>query len=306
MVGYLVRRLTHSAVVLLVVVSAVFFLFRLAPGDPARQLAGLGASEEAVARVRQQLGLDWPLWQQYVAYLSGLLRLDFGQSLLYGQDTMQVIVKRLPPTVALTASSLGLALAIGVPVGIASAVAPGSRVDRYGMLASVLLLSIPNFWLGLLLISAFAVQLGWLPAGGSTGIASLVLPSTAIAARLVALFARTARSSLSETLRLEYVRTAAAKGLRRHVVIVRHALRNALIPVVTLVGLQIGYLLGGSVVVETVFAYQGLGLLLITAAGARDYAVVQALTVLYVTVFLMLNLVVDVLYARLDPRVQYR
>ena len=306
MTGFLVRRLAHSAVVLLVVVTAVFFLFRLAPGDPARLVAGLGASEEAVAQVRRELGLDRPLWAQYLGYLRDLSRLDLGRSILYGQEAAAVIARRVPATLLLTATSLAVALAVSVPVGIASAVAPGSALDRVGMAASVALLSIPNFWLGLLLMTLFAVRLRWLPAAGSGTAAALVLPSLAIAARLIALFARTVRSALAEVLRHDYVRTATAKGLSRARVITRHALRNALIPLVTLVGLQVGYLLGGSVVVETLFSYQGLGLLLITAAGARDYAVVQGLTILYVVLFLAINLAVDAAYARIDPRIQYR
>ncbi len=303
---FVLRRVLQAAGVLALVLTAVFFLFRLAPGDPARLVAGLGASEEAVERIRSEMGLDRPLVVQYFAYLRGLVRLDLGRSILYGDDVAAAIAKSLPPTLALAGAALCLALGLGIPAGVASAVWPGSLVDRLASAASVALLSIPNFWLGLLLMTVFAIRWQWLPAGGSDAPASLVLPATAVAARLVALFARTARSALLEVLSQEYVRTAVAKGLGPGTVIFKHALRNSLIPVVTLLGLQVGYLLGGSVVVESLFAYQGIGFLLITAAGARDYATVQSLTILYVGTFLAINLLVDLAYARLDPRIQYR
>ncbi|MBE3597834.1 MAG: ABC transporter permease [Limnochordaceae bacterium] len=306
MVRFVLRRAAQAVGVLALVLTAVFFSFRLAPGDPARLAAGLGASEEAVARVRAEMGLDRPLAAQYLSYLEGLARLDLGRSTLYGRDIAGAIAKSLPATLALAASSLLTALVLGIPAGIVSALRPGSMLDRLASTLSVALLSIPNFWLGLLLMSGFAIRLQWLPAGGSGTLATLVLPSIAVAARLVALFSRTARSALLEVLGQEYVRTAVAKGLRPATVVVKHALRNASIPIVTLLGLQVGYLLGGSVVVESLFSYQGVGFMLITAAGARDYAMVQSLTILYVATFLVVNLLVDLAYARIDPRIQYR
>lgn len=302
---FALRRAFRAVILLMVVVTVVFFVFRLAPGDPARLVAGLGASEEAVATVRAQMGLDQPLVVQYVQYVKGLLHLKLGRSILYGDGIAAVVVEHLGPTLILTAAALGLALLIGLPAGIASAVWPGSVVDRMATAATVALLSIPNFWLGLLLITLFAIQLGWLPAGGSGSVSTLVLPALAIAARLAAVFARTARSSMLDVLGQDYIRTAVAKGVPSLRVVSRHGLRNALIPVVTVVGLQLGYLLGGSVVVETLFSYPGMGFLLINAVGVRDYAVVQALTLVYVAAFLTINFVVDMAYGTIDPRIQY-
>lgn len=302
---FALRRAFRALILLMVVVTVVFFVFRLAPGDPARLVAGLGASEEAVATVRAQMGLDQPLVVQYVQYVKGLLHLKLGRSILYGDGIAAVVVEHLGPTLILTAAALGLALLIGLPAGIVSAVWPGSVVDRMATAATVALLSIPNFWLGLLLITLFAIQLGWLPAGGSGSVSTLVLPALAIAARLAAVFARTARSSMLDVLGQDYIRTAVAKGVPSLRVVSRHGLRNALIPVVTVVGLQLGYLLGGSVVVETLFSYPGMGFLLINAVGVRDYAVVQALTLVYVAAFLTINFVVDMAYGAIDPRIQY-
>lgn len=302
---FALRRAFRAVILLMVVVTVVFFVFRLAPGDPARLVAGLGASEEAVATVRAQMGLDQPLVVQYVQYVKGLLHLKLGRSILYGDGIAAVVVEHLGPTLILTAAALGLALLIGLPAGIVSAVWPGSVVDRMATAATVALLSIPNFWLGLLLITLFAIQLGWLPAGGSGSVSTLVLPALAIAARLAAVFARTARSSMLDVLGQDYIRTAVAKGVPSLRVVSRHGLRNALIPVVTVVGLQLGYLLGGSVVVETLFSYPGMGFLLINAVGVRDYAVVQALTLVYVAAFLTINFVVDMAYGTIDPRIQY-
>lgn len=306
MTRFLMRRTFRAIVVLAVVVTAVFFVFRLAPGDPARLVAGLGASEAAVAAVRAEMGLDRPLVTQYLAYVRGLIRMDLGRSILYGDRIAAVVAEHVPRTLVLTAAALGLALLIGLPAGIASAVWPGSTIDRVATAGTVALLSIPNFWLGLLLISLFAVQLQWLPAGGSGSLSALILPSLAIAARLAAVFARTARSAMLDVLGQDYIRTAVAKGIASRRVVLRHGLRNALIPVVTVVGLQLGYLLGGSVVVETLFSYSGLGFLLINAVGVRDYAVVQALTLVYVAAFLAINLLVDMAYAAIDPRIQYQ
>ncbi|BAS28070.1 glutathione ABC transporter permease [Limnochorda pilosa] len=306
MARFLIRRTLRAIIVLAVVVTAVFFVFRMAPGDPARLVAGLGASEEAVAAVRAEMGLDRPLVSQYVSYVQGLFHMDLGRSVLYGKDIAAVIAEHVPRTLGLAAAALGLALLIGLPAGIASAVWPGSVIDQVAAAGTVALLSIPNFWLGLLLISLFAVQLHWLPAGGSGSAWALVLPAVAVAARLAAVFARTARSAMLDVLGQDYIRTAVAKGIASRRVVLRHGLRNALIPVVTVVGLQLGYLLGGSVVVETLFSYSGLGFLLINAVGVRDYAVVQALTLVYVAAFLAINLLVDLAYAAIDPRIQYQ
>ncbi|HEY8418118.1 MAG TPA: ABC transporter permease [Limnochordales bacterium] len=306
MARHIILRLLRALIVAFIVVTAVFFAFRLTPGDPARQIAGLGASEEAVRRVRVELGLDRPVWEQYVDYLAGVARLDLGRSHIYARPVLDIILEHLPPTLALAGAAMGLAVVLGVPIGIISALKPYSWFDAVVTFLSVSLLSIPNFWLGLILINYFAVRLNWLPAGGYGGLSFLILPAVAVAARILALVSRTVRSSVLETVQQDYVRTARAKGLPEAVVVGKHILRNALIPVITLVGMQTGYLLGGSIVIETLFSYQGTGWLFISGIGMRDYALVQGLTIFYTLGFLLLTLVVDLVYTWVDPRIRYR
>lgn len=302
---YFLRRVLITIPTLWVAVTMVFFLFRLVPGDPAELMAGEMAPREVVESLRRQMGLDQPLPIQYVRYVGGLLRGDLGVSKVFQQNAGAQIASRLPATVELAGLAMLLAFGLGVTAGVISAVKQGSPLDYLATLAAVGGISIPSFWLGLMLIMAFSVSLGALPTGGRVGWDSIILPAITLSAYQIAIIARMTRSSMLEVLRQDYVQTARAKGVREQGVVVLHALRNALIPTVTVVGLQMGYLLGGSVVVETVFAWPGLGSLMIDSIRNRDYPMVQAVALVFAATFLLVNLLVDALYAYLDPRVQY-
>ena len=303
---YALRRLVLLVPQAWLTVSLLFLLFRLVPGDPAALIAGPGGTQAQIDRLRAELGLDAPLWAQYGAFLRDLLRGDLGPSLSFGRPVATVIATRLGPTLALMSASLGLTVAVALPAGLVAAVRPLGALSQSVMAATILLLSIPNFLVGLLLMDLFVVRLGWLPAAGTGGLAFLVMPSVAVAARLVALVSRTARASVVESLSEDYMRTARAKGLGAVPLVLRHALRPALVPIVTMLGLQAGYLLGGSVVIETLFAYQGLGQAMISAVSMRDYFLVQGIALVYVAGFLLLNLLVDLSYGLVDPRIRYR
>ena len=302
---YALRRLLLVVPQAWLTVSLLFLLFRLVPGDPAALIAGPGGTQAQIDRIRADLGLDRPLALQYVAFLGDLLRGDLGTSLAFGRSVASVIATRVGPTLALMAASLGLTLLLAVPAGLIAAVRPLGVASQGIMAATILFLSVPNFLVGLLLMEVLVVKLGWLPAAGTGGLAFLVMPTLAVAARLVALVSRTARASVVEVLGEDYLRTARAKGLGGAAVLLRHALRPALIPIVTMVGLQAGYLLGGSIVIETLFAYQGLGQAMINAVAMRDYFLVQGIALVYVVGFLLLNLAVDLSYALFDPRIRY-
>jgi ABC-type dipeptide/oligopeptide/nickel transport system permease component len=303
---YALRRLGLLVPQAWLTVSLLFLLFRLVPGDPAALIAGPGGTQAQIDRLRDELGLAAPLWSQYLAFLGDLLRGDLGPSLSFGRPVGAVIASRIGPTLALMAASLGLTVALALPAGILAAVRPLGAVSQGITAATILLLSVPNFLVGLLLMDLLVVRLGWLPAAGTGGLAFLVMPSLAIAARLVALVSRTTRASVVESLGEDYMRTARAKGLAAAALLFRHALRPALVPIVTMLGLQAGYLLGGSVVIETLFAYQGLGQAMINAVSMRDYFLVQGIALVYVAGFLLLNLLVDLSYGLVDPRIRYR
>jgi peptide/nickel transport system permease protein len=306
MIGYLLRRVLLAIPTLLVSVTLVFFLFRLVPGDPAELIAGEMAPREVVESIRRQMGLDQPLHIQYVRYLAGLVRGDVGISKVFQQNAGEQLRARLPATVQLAGLAMVLALVLGVAAGMIAAIKQYSWLDTLATLGAVGGISIPSFWLGLMLIMLFSVTLGWLPTSGRGGWESAVLPAVTLSAYQMAVIARMTRSSMLEVLRQDYVRTARAKGVREQSLVLRHALRNALIPTVTIAGLQMGYLLGGSVIVETVFAWPGLGALMIESVRIRDYTMAQAVALLFAATFLVVNLLVDILYAWLDPRVQYR
>jgi ABC-type dipeptide/oligopeptide/nickel transport system permease component len=276
----------------------------MVPGDEATLMAGATASQADIDLLRGRLGLDRPLVEQYATRLVGLARGDFGYSSTFRGNPLPHVLARLPATLLLMAAAIALTVLLGLPAGVLAAVRQNRWPDYLLSLLVVGLLAIPNFWLGLMLIVALSVDRGWLPSFGFTGWASLVMPTLALAARLVALVARMTRGVMLEELAKEYVRTARAKGLAAPTVVGRHVLRNALIPTVTVIGLQTGYLLGGSVVVERLFAWPGVGDLMINAVGARDYTLVQAITILFVSGFLLINLVVDVLYVLINPRLR--
>ncbi len=305
MAGYILRRLLFLIPTLWAAVTLVFFLFRLIPGDPAELIAGEMASREVVESIRRQMGLDQPLPVQYLRYLGGLARGDFGVSKTYQQNAGEQLKQRLPATLQLAGLAMLIACTVGTLAGVVAAVQRNRWPDLLATLGAISGISIPSFWLGLMLIVVFSVWLGWLPTGGRNAPESVILPAITLSAYQTAVIARMVCSSLLEVLGQDYIRTARAKGVRKLGVLFGHALRNALIPALTIAGLQFGYLLGGSVVVETVFAWPGLGALMIDAVRLRDYTVVQAVALLFAVTFLLLNLAVDLLYAYLDPRVQY-
>ena len=305
MLSYLARRLLAACVTLIGVSAIVFLLMHLLPGDPARLIAGLNAPEEEVIRLRTQLGLDQPLIAQYGRFLMHLLQGDLGTSIRSSAPVLQEIAGRAPWTILLAFISTAIATAIGIPAGVIAARWRNSLPDAIVSLVTLFGISMPVYWLGLMLIILFAVRLHWLPAGGNEGAASVILPALTLAAFSVALIARMTRSSMLEVLGQDYLRTARAKGLGEQVVILRHALKNAFIPVITVIGLQLGMLLSGSVLTETVFGWPGIGLLLVDSIFARDYPVVQGVVMVFAVVFTVLNILVDLIYAYLDPRIHY-
>jgi peptide/nickel transport system permease protein len=303
--SYIFRRLVLAVPTLLGVTLAVFLLIRLIPGDPARIIAGLTASEEEVQRIRVELGLTKPLHVQYLIFLNQLRRGNLGMSAVTRAPVAEEIAQRLPRTALLAVASIVVASIVGLAAGILSATRPSSLVDYLVMAGAVSGISIPVFWLGLMLMLLFAVYLHWLPAGGYGTSAHFVLPTITLSAFSVAIIARMTRSSLLETLHQDYVRTAHAKGVSGRGVVLRHALKNALIPILTVVGLQFGALLGGAVLTETTFAWPGMGRLLVSAVSARDYAVVQGIVLIFASMYVVVNLAVDLLYGYVDPRIHY-
>jgi peptide/nickel transport system permease protein len=302
---YVARRLVAAVPTLLGVSVVVFMMVRLLPGDPARIVAGLLASEADVENIRHQLGLDEPAPIQYADFLSRLLHFDLGTSVRSGQPVMYEVSQRLPWTIELATTSIAVAAALGIGGGLLAALYHNKRLD---IAISALLLfgiSVPAYWFGLMLIVVFAIKLQWLPAAGSQDPGAWVLPTLTLAAFSVALIARMTRSTMLEVLRADFVRTARAKGLVERAVIYGHALRMALLPLITVIGHQFGTLLGGAVLTETVFGWPGMGQLLVDALFARDYPVVQGIVLTFSTLFILVNLAVDLLYSVIDPRIQY-
>lgn len=305
MARFLIRRLLWSGPVLLGVLTLVFFLIHLIPGDPIDVMLGERAAEADRAALREALHLDDPILTQYGQFLAGVARGDLGRSLTSQRPVAGLILARYPATLQLAAAALLLSLSIALPLGILSAVRPRTAVDAGGLLFSLFGVSMPTFWLGPLLIILFSLKLDWLPVSGRHGIASLVLPALTLGLGMSAILVRMTRSSLLEIFPKEFVLTARAKGLPERRVILRHALRNALIPLLTVVGLQIGALLTGSIITETIFSWPGLGRLTIQAIQSRDYPLVQGCILAIALTYLLVNLLIDLLYAAVDPRVQY-
>ena len=303
--AYLLRRLWQSALTLVGVSLLVFVILRVIPGDPAKMLLPEGAPQSAIEELNRELGLREPLWVQYGLFVRSVVRGDFGQSFQYRAPALRVVVERVPATIQLALAAMLLTVVFGVSIGVLAAVRRGTGYDYAGTLLAVLGQSLPNFWLGIMLILLFGVTLRWLPTSGFQGWHYLVLPSITLAAFPTALVARLTRSSLLEILGQEYIRTGRAKGLAEPAVILRHALRNATIPLLTLLGLQIGTLLGGAVITESIFAWPGMGKLVVDAIFFRDFPVVQTVLILSATIFVAINLVIDVLYTVLDPRIRY-
>lgn len=330
---YAVRRSLTVIPVLLGVSILVFSFIHLIPGDPALTMLGERATPEKVAEVRRQLGLDQPIHEQYLIYLGKLLRGDLGISIVRGDPVLADLLRRFPATVELATAAILLALLFGIPIGIVSAVWRNSFVDSISRVWALAGVSMPIFWLGLMLAWVFGVQLRWLPTGFrlDTGTAfqpwtnfvildaalqgnapvlrdalrHLLLPAIALATIPLAVIARMTRGSMLEVLSQEYIRTAEAKGLPQGVVILRHALRNALLPVMTVVGLQVGHLLAGAILTETIFSWPGIGLWVYESIESRDYAIVQGASLFIAVIFVLVNLVTDLLYAAVDPRIKY-
>lgn len=308
---YILGRLLGTIPVLLGVSVLVFLLLHLTPGDPALLMMGAGgtasAPSEAVDRLRDQLGLNDPLWVQYWRFLRGAVRGDLGRSIWSEAKVSDLIREQLPSTIRLSTASLFFAVLFGVSIGVLASLRPNSFLDNVSMFVALIGVSMPGFWLGLVSIYVFSFRLGWLPATSDpNSLARLVLPAIALGVGSAAIIARLTRAGMLEVLGENYVTTARAKGLQEHVVILRHALRNATIPVVTIIGLQLGTMLSGAVVIETVFARQGIGRLAITAILGKDFPLVQGIILLVAVAYVAVNFAVDLSYAFLDPRIRYQ
>ncbi len=305
MARYCVKRILSAIPLLLVVSFLVFMYIHMLPGDPVRLQLGMQATQDQVDLLREEMGLNDPLLVQYVDYMKGIFTGDLGESTRNGASVIDTIAPRFGPTIMLTICSIVWAVLIGTVIGIVSAVNRGKLTDYIGMVVAICGISAPSFWLGLMLMQFFSVQLGLLPTSGLSSWQSYILPSLTMGAGVMAILARFTRSSMLENLQEDYVRTARAKGLGEYFVIMRHAFRNSLIQVVTVTGLQIGGLLSGSVMVETVFSINGLGRLLVDSINSRDYKVVQALLLFFAVEYIVVNLIVDLLYGVLDPKIRY-
>lgn len=305
MFRYFVMRLLGLVPTMFLVTVCVFFFVHLLPGDPAQLAAGPEADEETVQMVRERLGLDRPLPEQFVLFVKKTVTGDFGISIRSQRPVIDEVADRFGPTLLLTVAAMAWAVVFGLLIGIVSAVKRGRWPDRFGMAFAVSGISMPPFALGILLMEVFSVWLGWFPTVGAESWRHYVLPSITLGAGVAAVMARFTRSALIEVLSEDYVRTARAKGLPARQVLSRHALRNALIPVVTMMGLQFGFLLGGSIVVEKVFNWPGMGRLLVDAVEMRDYPVMQSCVLLFSMEFLLINLAVDLLYGWLNPSIRY-
>lgn len=304
MLKYIIKRIIGVIPTLIIVTTFVFFFVRLIPGDPARLVAGPQATLEDVEVVREELGLNKPIVTQYVDYVTGLFHGDLGMSLRTKRPVATEVSLRYMNTVKLTLGSLAWSVVVGVLLGVWSGKHRSKWQDYTGMTMAISGISMPSFWIGFLLIMVFSVNLKWLPTTGADSWKSFILPSIALGTSIAAIIARFTRSSIIEVMKEDYIRTAGAKGLKERTVIWKHAFRNAMISVVTVVGLQFGFLLGGSVVTESVFAFPGLGSLLVESVNYRDYNAIQSLILIFSLHFVVINLVVDILYALLNPEIK--
>lgn len=305
MLAFLVRRLLLTLPVVWIVVTLVFGLIHMVPGDPIAQMLGEGASVTEVERLRHELGLDRPLFEQYRTYLGGVIRGDLGLSFRNQESVASSILARYPATIELAAAATIFSLILAVPFGVASAIRRGRAPDRVIGFLSLLAVSLPNFALGPMLILLFSIALGVLPVSGRDGFSTLILPAVTLGGALAAITTRMVRGSMLEEIRQDYVRTARAKGLTERVVLFKHALKNGLIPVITVLGLQAGALLAGAIITETIFSWPGLGRLTIQAINARDYPLVQGCILTIALSYIFINLVTDLLYSAVDPRIRY-
>lgn len=304
MFQYLFKRLWHTVFVVIGISMISFFFIHLS-GDPVMLMLPGDATTQEIETLREQLGFNDPLYTQYLRFAGNAAQGEFGNSLYYKVPAMALILERLPASLELAAAAMLIALVVAVPIGIVSAVRRGSLVDMGSMLGALFGLSMPHFWLGIMMIMLFSVKLGWLPTSGRGSLAQLVMPSLALGMSLMAMFARLTRSVMLEVLSLDYIRTARSKGLKESIVIYKHALKNAMIPLVTVAGMQFGFLLGGTVIIETVFAWPGVGRLVVQAIFNRDYPLVQATVLVLSVIFVAVNFLVDMLYMYLDPQISY-
>jgi peptide/nickel transport system permease protein len=305
MVRYIARRLLALVPILVGVSIIIFVVMRMVPGDPARQALGPEATGDQVALLHKEWGLDRPLPIQYERWVVRVAHGDFGRSTVSRVPVTPEIRARFPNTLWLTFASLVVSIVLGLATGIISAVKHNTLFDRGSMVVALLGICTPSFWLGLMLMLFFSVKLGWLPSFGKGGLRHLILPAMTLGVGSAAIIARVTRSSMLEVFSEDFIRTARSKGITERAVIVRHALKNALIPIITILGLEFGGLLAGAVVTETVFSYPGIGLLLINSINNRDFPIVQAALLLFALQFVLVNLIVDVIYARVDPRISY-
>jgi ABC-type dipeptide/oligopeptide/nickel transport system permease component len=305
MLTFLLRRLALAIPTLFGVLAVVFLLLYVAPGDPVQEMVGERADAATIARLRRELRLDEPLYVQFGHYAAGVVRGDLGRSYITNRPITRDVAERFPKTLLLAATAMAIASVTGIALGVLSARNPGGLVDRSALGLAYLGISFPVYWVGLLFILLFAVTLRWLPPSGYGGIRYLILPALALGSRSIAFLARVTRSAMLEVLGGDFVRTARAKGLAERAVIVKHGLRNALIPVVTVLGLDFGYYLTGSILTETIFSWPGLGRYVVNAIGRRDLPAIQGSVLFLSAVFVLVNLLTDVAYAKVDPRVRY-
>ncbi len=302
--NYWVMRILRTVITAFGVTLIAFLILHLTPGDPARIMLGPYASEENLAAVRAKYNLDEPLHTQYLSWMGNVLKGDFGTSIRYNRDVGQLIAERTGPTLALTGSGLFIALIFGVLLGILAALKRNSFLDYFTTFQAMFWISIPSFWLGILLLYIFGLQLRWVPIAGLMGFSSLILPALSIGLREEAWFARPMRAEMLEVLNQDYIKAAKAKGLKYSVVVMKHALRNALIPIITMLALRLPWIIGGAVVIEVVFSWGGLGSLLVNSVLARDYPVVQSILLLIAITVVVANLLADLVYAVVDPRIK--
>ena len=312
--AYILRRIISLIPVLVLVGVTAFFLVHIIPGDPAAVMLGADATPQQIQELQEEMGLNRPLYVQFVVWMSKVIRGDLGESFFMGRSVTQALMERLPATISLAVVSLFIAILIGVPSGIVAAIKQNKIMDQAVMVMALIGVSLPSFWLGLTLILVFSVMLRWFPSGGYIpltenflgGLRYIIMPAFALGFMQAALIARMARSSMLEVLHQDYIRTARSKGLRERLVILRHALKNAIIPVLTVIGIAFGVLLGGAIIVETVFTYPGVGRLVVKAVQRRDYTLVQGALLLISCIYVLVNLLVDILYPLLDPRIKYK
>ncbi len=304
MTRFVISRLLSTVPVLFGVVTLVFFFLHLVPGDPVDMMLGEGAHTADRAELRERLGLERPLWEQYATYLGGLVQGDLGESFYFREPVVDTLLRRYPATLELTLASLVVAVLAAFPLGMIAAVRRGKPVDKASMTLAMLTAALPTFWLGPVFIVTFSVNLDWFPVSGREGPESLVLPAITLGLGMAALLSRMLRASLGDALGQEYIRTARAKGVHPLRLVGVHGLRNALIPVITIIGLQFGALLSGAVITETIFSWPGIGRLLITAIQTRDYPLVQGSVLVIAATYVIVNMLTDLLYAAVDPRIR--